>query len=409
MAKSELKVINAVLKNKDIHVILGEPTEMFSSYGDMLSFMKEYYGQYKSAPSFDLVQDRFPDLEEVHVDGNTEHYVNDLKSQFLKSSLEQDLLKTAKLLETNSPQEVLSRLTGRVAALSKFTESVNIVDLKDYKAAADYYQEVARSIAESGTGALGIPSGIPAIDASMPNGFEPGHLCYVAGYSGRGKSWFTGKLAGGMWMNYAQSPMFVSLEMSPEAMRNRIYNMLGEGRFDMRSLAQGDINYDDFLEWGRNQIEHLPSFKIMSNENGQAITPNIIRGTAENLRPKVIVVDYAQICSDNAGTINMTEKMNNLAYEFKRLATSLGAVLFVVTAVKDDEGGKRTAPPTPSQIMYSRSLEYSADSIITVHRHQDTDLVEIGAIKNRNGDLFNFHYEVDFGRGIWTNTDMGIS
>jgi hypothetical protein len=40
--------------------------------------------------------------------------------------------------------------------------------------------------------------------------------------------------------------MIVSLEMSPENMRDRIFTMLGSGIFRASDLSKGDINIDDF-------------------------------------------------------------------------------------------------------------------------------------------------------------------
>ena len=45
MATKEAQVIAAVLKNKDVHVILGEPAELFGAYSDVTDMISS--GRYR--------------------------------------------------------------------------------------------------------------------------------------------------------------------------------------------------------------------------------------------------------------------------------------------------------------------------------------------------------------------------
>ena len=51
--------------------------------------------------------------------------------------------------------------------------------------------------------------------------------------------------------------MIISLEMSPENMRDRIYTMLGSGLFMASDFSKGDINIDDFKTWSNKKFENI--------------------------------------------------------------------------------------------------------------------------------------------------------
>lgn len=68
MATPELQTINAVLKNKDIGILFGESVDdLFVAYGDVWAAVKEYHNKYHSIPDLEVMQSKFPELEEVPV------------------------------------------------------------------------------------------------------------------------------------------------------------------------------------------------------------------------------------------------------------------------------------------------------------------------------------------------------
>jgi replicative DNA helicase len=105
--------------------------------------------------------------------------------------------------------------------------------------------------------------------------------------------------------------------------------------------------------------------------------------------------------SDNAKTGPMTPRMLNLSREVKMLAVTNNIPIVSITAVTDEDGDKRDGPPVLSQVAWSKGIEYDANLVIAIHRHDDTNIVEVVCRKSRHGDPFDFGFEVDFDRGIW--------
>ena len=55
-----------------------------------------------------------------------------------------------------------------------------------------------------------------------------------------------------------------------------------------------------------------------------------------------------------------------------------------------------------SQVAWSKAIEYDADLAIAIHKHQNTDLIEVVSRKNRHGHDFRFFLDWDINRGVIT-------
>lgn len=200
------------------------------------------------------------------------------------------------------------------------------------------------------------------------------------------------------------SPMIVSLEMSPEDVRDRVYGLLGSGLFRVSDFQRGYFDTDDFRNWGEKKLSSGPRFTVISSEGTSVITPNTIMNKADQHKPDVIIVDYLQLMSDNAKTKGMTEKYTNATHELKQLAMRTNLPIIAISAVTDDENDKQDSPPRLGQVSWSKAISYDADLSISVHKHTDTDIIEMFIEKNRRGGQAAVFMKVDLDRGIIEET-----
>jgi replicative DNA helicase len=378
---------------------MGEDSELFGGYGDVFEFIKDYHLRYKSVPEASLLQSRFSDLELTNTTAPTKFYLEQLRNEFVEARLQQIMLRAAKALEGDSAPRVLEKLTEKLARLSKYTNSARDLDITNLEAAEEHFNKLREaSLVNNGT--PGIPTGFKSIDSAYTTGMAPGHSIIVMGYTGRAKSFFAALLAVKAW-EQGRKPMIISLEMSPEEQMERIYALMGSGMFKISDLSRGDISLDDFRAWGKKKISGSPQFTVVSSEGASEITPNVIQGKIDLHRPDVVILDYLQLMSDNAKTQGMTPRMLNLSREIKLLAVSNAIPIISITAVTDEDGDKRDSPPVLSQVSWSSAIEYDANIAMAVHRHDNSNLVEVVGRKNRHGDLFDFYFNVDIDRGIW--------
>lgn len=401
MATVEAEVLSAVTRNKDIHLIVGEDNVLFGAYEDAANFVKEHYLKYKEVPAKSLIEAEFPDIDLPDVTAPTPFYLDRLKSQYVSSRMEEIMLKAGDAMEQgNLPAgKILERLQTSLAKLGKFTTAARDLDLTDVEDAEEYFKQVKQRAEENG-GTPGISTGFKSIDTVYPTGLAPGQLIVPIGYTGRGKSMWTLLLAVNAWLQ-GYKVMIVSLEMSPEEVRDRAYAMMSSGLFKISDLSRGDIQTDTFNAWGQKTFKDKPSFVVVSNEGIGQVTPNIVQAKIDTHRPDLVICDYAQLMTDNAKTSAMTPRMLNVSSEMKRLAMSNAIPIVLISAVTDEDNDKRDAPPVLSQISWSSGIEYDANLVVAVHRHDDTDIVEVVGRKSRHGPLFDFGFQVDFDAGIW--------
>jgi replicative DNA helicase len=396
---TEAAVITSVCKNKDISTILADNVdEIFQSHRDVWEGLKSYYYKFKSVPEVNVLTDKFRDFEPVNVTAETGYYVDQLKNEYLSARMRNLLMKSGASLKDNAAARVLSDMQSEIASLSRLTNNVRDVDLTDYELAEKHILAVQERSAIMG-GSPGIRSGFTALDLAYPTGMAPGHLIVAIGWPGRGKTWMTSYLACKAW-EQGFKPMIVSLEMSPENMRDRIYTMLGSGLFRASDFSRGQINIDDFHHWAKKRFDDKNGFILVSNEGTNEVTPQTVQGKIDQHRPDLVICDYHQLFNDTKKSNSEVERNRNISREFKLLAVRNNIPVIDITAATMDDVSDQDSPPLLSQVAWSKAIEYDADMAMAVHRHPDTNIIEVVSRKNRHGTDFAFYLDWDIDRGI---------
>ena len=397
---TEATLISAVCKNKDISTLLADNVDdLFTSHKDIWESLKAYYHKFKAVPEVGILQERFKDFEpDTNVKAETGYYLDRLKSEFLSNKLKNILLKSGSMLKEDAPSRVLAEMQAQLSQLNKFTNNVRDVDVTDAESAIRHIEALKERSAEMG-GSPGIKTGFASIDMAYPTGMAPGHLIVAIGWPGRGKTWFTSYLACKAW-EQGFKPMIVSLEMSPENMRDRIYTMLGSGLFRASDFSKGDINIDDFRTWGKKKFENKNGFILVSNEGMGEVTAATIQGKIDQHKPDLVILDYHQLFTDTKRSNGATERNMNISREFKMLAMSNNIPVIDITAATMDEVSDQDGPPMLSQVAWSKAIEYDADMAIAIHRYTGTNMIEVVSRKNRHGQEFGMYLDWDINRGI---------
>jgi len=397
---TEATLISAVCKNKDINVLLAENIdELFVSHRDIWDGLKSYYGKFRAVPEAGVLQDKFKDFEpDPNATAETAYYLDKLKNEYLTTRVKSILIQSGSALKEDSASRVISEMQAKLSSLSKFTNNVRDIDVTDYESAGKHFQAVKDRSSIMG-GAPGILTGFQAIDKAYPTGMAPGHLIVAIGWPGRGKTWFTSYLACKAW-EQGFKPMIVSLEMSPENMRDRIYTMLGSGLFRASDFARGDINIDDFSSWGKKRFTDKGGFILVSNEGMGEVSANTIQAKIDQHKPDMVILDYHQLFTDTKRSQGATERNMNISREFKMLAMTNNIPVIDITAATMDDVSDQDGPPMLSQVAWSKAIEYDADMALAIHRYPDTNLIEVVSRKNRHGQEFGFYLDWDINRGI---------
>jgi replicative DNA helicase len=378
--------------------------DLFVSHEDVWKGLKDYYFKYRSVPPVEEVEKKFPNVEIERTEVATGYAIDELRNAYAQRALAEVIRAGADDLKNGSGLFALEKLHQRVGKLSKLTSVARDLDISDSAAAREHMLAVKERVDKMG-GSYGIPTGFKAIDASYLTGMAPGHLICVIGWPGRGKTWITGYLAVQAWLR-GFKPMIVSLEMSPEVMRDRIYTMMGEGLFSMEGFARGQTNLDTYDQWSKDYFSNKNGFIVVSNEGVGEVTPNHIQGKIDQHRPDLVIIDYHQLMSDNSRSKNPTESNRAISKELKQMALRNSIPIIDVVSATMNDISDRKAPPMMSQVAWSKAIEYDADHAMAIHRHDleeggDEDgLIEIVCRKNRHGTEYDFFVEADLGRGV---------
>lgn len=396
---TEVKVINSVLKSGDKNALYGPSVDdLFTAYGDVWADIKSYTDKYGVMPSFEVIQEKYPsDVVDVEVKGKTEYYMDTLRNEYINNRVETLLTKAGKAYADGVPaNEVKERLQDALSKLDRFVSTARDLSIMDTEEAKRHYEEV-RERAEAMGGTPGVPTGLDFIDACMPLGMQAGDVISLIGYPARGKS-ALGTLFSAKAIKKGYKPLLFTREMSAEAVRDRIYTVMGSGLFSNSELMLGLVNQDEFRSFAENN--NGEGWIVDGNGTGN-MTPNFMRGKIDQHRPDFVVLDYLQLFSDNRLTEDMTARMRNLSLEIKDLANQCQIPIIVISSATPPDGGKVDGPPNVERSAWSRQLAYDSTVCIAVHRHDDTNLYQLECAKNRYGPLFSGFLDWDMDRGTY--------
>jgi replicative DNA helicase len=394
--QDEVEVISALCKNKDIHTMFdGGADLLIKDCGDIWGFIKDYYSQTKQVPDVDLIATRFRDFDVVDA-GPTIYHIQKLKSAYLDESLRASVRTAANLIQNNESGKALRQLSSDLSTITTVTSRARDIDVTDIDDAMSYFEKLRQSAED---GCVGIKTNIAAFDACLPMGISKGQLGVLLAYPAIGKSWLALYFAAQAW-KVGRTPMIISLEMTEHEVRNRVFTILGDGKFSHRAMSAGRLDQNEFRNWAETELKGKPPFKIISNEIGSETTPNLIQSKIEQYKPDIVFIDYLQLMSDNNGTSsNETVKIKNLSRELKMLAITQQIPVIAIASATPDDASDLESVPQLGQVAWSKQIAYDADFVLALGRKQNSDAIEVAFRKNRNGFLGDFILVADFDSG----------
>jgi len=401
----EGKLISAVLTDKKIyHVLQSSPDLLFRTHRDIWEFVRTYSEQNSEVPSVSVVQQKFEDFSYTKDVGSTQHNLNELKEDYLRSNLEQILISTATDLQKTKPDKVLQNVVSKTSELERTAMTVRDIDVTDAKAAKQHFEEV---IEEKKQGTLGIKTNLKGFDEFLPSGISKGHFGILMAYPSIGKSWLAAYMAVQAW-KANKKPLFISLEMTESEVRNRVYTIMGDGRFSHKKLSGGELDIQDFMNWSDIYLKDRPIFPIVSTGGTGEVTPSVVRGKIGQYKPDIVFIDYIQLMQPNGKTDNEVVRIKNISRELKILAVSENVPVVAIASATPDDVTDMSSPPTLGQVAWSKQLAYDSDFVLSLGRSHGSTILNCVFRKNRHGFLGEFMIDIDFDSGLFLYKDIKI-
>ena len=403
MNNTEAKLLSAVLQDKQVHVLLQNNIDsLLRTHGDIWNFIRVYSEQNASVPPASLVVEKFRDFEPIKDVGSTKHHLAELQVEYLNDSLKDILRSAASDVQGGHGTEALETLITKTSELKKNTSAIRDIDVTDLESAIAYFENVKK---QQELGHIGIKTGLPGFDNYLPSGIMPGQLGVFLAYPGIGKSWLALYFAVQAWKQ-GRSPLVISLEMSETEVRNRVFTIMGEGRWSHRKLSNGEIELDMLKEWHAKYLQGKPEFHIISNDQGGEINPSVLRGKIDQYKPDFVIVDYLQLMAPNQKSDNETVRMKNLSRELKLMAIGEEVPIIAISSATPDDVNDLSTVPTLGQTAWSRQIAYDADWVLALGRGNNSDIIECAFRKNRNGFMGDFLVQCDFDKGYYRYKDF---
>jgi replicative DNA helicase len=406
MSDLEAKVLSAVLKDKQIHVLFqANPDTLFRTHKDVWDFVKNYYEQNSTVPTQSLLVEKFRDFEPVGEIGTTKHHLEELRTQFLEDHLRNALMTSAKQLNEHQPIEALNSIISKTSDLKRISSDVRDIDATDVEDASAHFIHI-KELSEKGI--HGVRTNLAGFDNYLPGGIAPGQFGILLAYPAIGKSWLAIFMAVQAW-KAGKKPLIVSLEMTEKEVRNRVYTIMAEGYFSHRKLSAGMIDIEGFENWAKQNLKDKPPFYIISNDGLADVSPSVIRGKIDQYSPDVVFVDYIQLMNSNQGNDNEVVKIKNISRELKVLAISSQVPIVAIASATPDDATDMNSVPSLGQVAWSKQLAYDADWVLALGRATGSTILECIFRKNRHGFCGEFMVDIDFDSGRFIYKDFESS
>jgi replicative DNA helicase len=401
----ESKTLSAVLADKQIHVLLqANPDNLFKSHGDIWEFIRNYSEQNLTVPPVSIVVEKFRDFSPYEDIGSTKHHLEELRAEYLSNNLEGMIRKAATKLGENQPVEALNSIIADSSELKKITADVRDLDVVDIEDAIAYYKNVKEM---SRKGSFGIKTNLKGFDDFLPSGISDGHFGILLAYPSIGKSWLSVYMAVEAW-KAGKKPLLISLEMTESEVRNRVYTIMGNGKFSHKKFSGGEINLDEFRSWADVHFKNMPPFYIVSSDGLGEVSPAVVRGKTDQYSPDIVFVDYIQLMQPNTKTDNEVVRIKNISRELKILAISEQVPVVAIASATPDDVTDMSSPPSLGQVAWSKQLAYDADWVLSLGRSAGSTILECVFRKNRHGFLGEFLIDVDFDSGRFVYKDINL-
>lgn len=402
MAKAEVELINAIVSLKDIDTVMEHGADqMFNTHREVWEFIVGHYQHYHKVPDFDIVKEKYPDLIEMKTNESMLYYIDRMRDYYIEDNMREVITAQRKVIAKDGAAKALDNIIAKLNTLARSTGVVKDLNVLDYEDAIEDFKERQRRVEKDG--GLGIMTGIKPFDLAYPTGLAPGHFISIIAWSSHGKTSFATYLACQAWLQ-GKKPMIVSMEMSSEEMRDKIYTTLGSGQFSQRGFTRGDIDIDTFAKWGKNKLRNSKDFIIVSSEGFDNVTLNTVQAKVEQYEPDIVILDYLQLFDDHDNGGMETVKVRNISKQSKRLAIRNNIPVVGLTQATQDNKSDLNEPPLIEQVAWSKGIQHDSNLAIAVHMPPGQTLpaqMEVIARKNRHGGLFGFYIDVDMENGVW--------
>jgi len=342
----------------------------FSLHGAAYTFLLNWYDNYKTFPSHNVLVERFPTLDVNAVGAGLGYCINEFCQQIIYRHAVEVINNHSGLIKEKPEQAVTELLSGLSGLLSKTVDDAYVYDSGKVDR-YDAYLKRKEMRNKSGFKIIGIPTPLRSINRTGV-GMTPGEVHSIFARPAVGKSWYCVKAAA-IGLNFGCKTIFISSEMTSAQIALRLDVVLGNilgYSFSHHALRTGndidDERYKEFLR--RIKAQSLP---ICTHVDNESITLRHLTTLVRKYNPSLIVIDGAELLNVQSNS-QIWERMNQLFYGIKHLCVAYNIIAVVSTQA--NRGAENIfRPPRANNVANGDGLLRASDVALSMCRVENED------------------------------------
>ena len=363
-------------------------------------FVSKHLMTYGKLPSRETCKDsglvmpgKQPEPPKFYFDKCRERYVFQRLKTMLKH-VESDL-------NDDKPADALDRMVDTMTLCQVFVNrdrlvnaTANMLDI----VRAEYKRQYKAALTGEGQGLM---LGWPTFDA-MTNGLNPGDLITIVGRPGAGKTYLMLHAANTAWLN-KQPPLFLSMEMKPVEIMQRVTAMLTKtpiGKLKSATLTTKQLHnmYDNLTSISTSETPYW----IVDGALTASVTDAVL--LARQLKPGAVFIDGAYLLRGASPKMPRWERLTENAERLKsELAGELGVP--VVISYQYSRQVKKSAKPGTAgleDIAYTDAIGQLSSVVLGLLQENEVEMLmqrDVEILKGRNGEAGKFSVRWNFNTG----------
>lgn len=375
-----------------------EPAWFKGQEAELFNFYSEFVLQYGATPSRTVLKEHGFSIP-ADPEEPAQYYVDKLKERHVHLTLKQSLLEAQDLLNTQKPYEALSRLSDVTLQMQLQKQKNKIVDFaqegKDI-IEAEYKKKML--LGED----YGIRFGWPTLD-DMTGGLTGGDVVSLVGKTGEGKTWQLLYTALNAWAKQGKVPLFVTMEMKPLPIIQRVAAMYSHKPITQLKKAELATANLQSLMSDLEACKTKPPFWVIDG----ALTATIedILLLCKQLQPDAIWVDGAYLLKHKNGRLNRWERVTDNAERMKGdIAEALNLPAIVSYQFNKEGSKKKAGMQDLDDIAFSSDIARLSSMVLGLFQDISVETLtrrKVQIMKGRNGEVgsFSTNWIFDVGPG----------
>lgn len=248
----------------------------------------------------------------------------------------------------------------------------------------------------------GIPTGFFHLDEKT-DGLQPREMAIIAARPSIGKTAIAIAIAEHAAIKSKVPTLFISLEMSKEAIFRRTISTVGS--IPMQSLKSGNLNEGEMksMMLSSGKVANSPLLFI----DGSSIhsISNIMANVRRAVRKhgvRLVIVDYLQKIKAADRSEKRTYEVAEVSGKLKDIAVQTGVAMLCLAQLNRESEKEKGRQPRLTDLADSGQIERDADLVMLLNRDRSEASGEAAIIiaKQRDGEcgIVNLHYEGQYCR-----------